>query len=172
MQIFTFTHGALFLVLSHKTRCLFVLGAGHFARHCPCTALVFCPASQHHLLSGNNCESLFCSYRRSPLIRERKSLPCLAEAALPPAFIWTCPLNPRDIKDFLHAMEAPWPVLKGNNGFPIFWDLGSRGACLPGESGSDRFCYKGLVVFCVTAFDRNSGWVHPDIHCNERGYQL
>lgn len=73
----------LSLVIRPGVFFFFVLGAGHFALYCPCAALVFCPAGQHCLLSGNNCESLFCSYRRFPLIRERKSSPCLAEAALP-----------------------------------------------------------------------------------------
>lgn len=49
-----------------------------------------------------------------------------------PAFVGTCPLNPRDIKGFPHVMEAPWPALKWNNGSPIFWDLCSKCVCLPG----------------------------------------
>lgn len=126
-----------FFAFSHKTRCLFSSfsvpkASSHFPRHCACTALVLCPVRQHCLLSGNDCESPFCSYQRSPSLSREENLPCPAETAMPPAFIWTHPLNPRDIKGFPHVMEASWPVPKQNNAFPIFWELCSKCACLPG----------------------------------------
>lgn len=67
--------------------------------------------------------------KTSPHQREDK-FALLSRSCSAPAFVWTCPLNPRDIKGFPHVMEAPWPALKRNNGSPIFWDLCSKCLCL------------------------------------------
>lgn len=91
IQILTTVCSALFFAFSHKTRCLFSSfsvpkASSHFPRHCACTALVLCPARQHCLLSGNNCESPFCSYQRSPSLSREEEFALPSRNCCAPCF--------------------------------------------------------------------------------------
>lgn len=106
-----YTLSGLFLPLCHQTRSFFVLRVDCFARlslYSP--RFLSCQSALSPHLSQLR-EPVFFLQKISPHQREEK-FALLSRSCSAPAFVWTCPLNPRDIKGFPHVTEAPWPVLK------------------------------------------------------------